>query len=138
MSEQRGGWTEAVDPKTGKTYYYNKSTKAVQWKKPADYDAGLPASQSSHKPSPSSVEAAGDKPEAPADDPDNNPAFWAEVVDPKTQKKYYYNKKTKKTSWKRPPCLAESETLPPSTQPTLESANSPAKTPSPLPPVRSY
>ena len=28
-------WCEAKDPKTGKTYYYNKETKESSWTKPA-------------------------------------------------------------------------------------------------------
>lgn len=29
-------WREATDPKTGRTYYYNKVTKATQWNKPLE------------------------------------------------------------------------------------------------------
>ncbi len=102
MSE-KGGWTETVDSKTGKTYYYNKATKAVQWKKPADFDgdaASAPASKPAETSAASQVAAVSQD-----DDPENNPAFWAEVADPKSGRKYFYNKKTKKTSWKRPPCM---------------------------------
>jgi len=69
------GWTEHVDPKSGKTYYYNKSTKETSWKKPT-----------------ASAAPAGDE----------LPAGWAEVKDPSSGKTYYYNKSTKETSWKRP------------------------------------
>jgi len=64
---------EAKDPKSGKTYYYNKTTKETSWKKP-------------------SASAAADE----------LPPHWAEVKDPNSGKTYYYNKVTKETSWKRP------------------------------------
>jgi len=67
------GWVEAKDPKSGKTYYYNKTTKETSWKKP-------------------SASAAADE----------LPPHWAEVKDPNSGKTYYYNKVTKETSWKRP------------------------------------
>jgi len=71
------GWTEAVDPRSGKTYYYNKATKETSWKKPTAAAAAPPAA-------------------------DELPAGWAECVDPNSGKTYYYNKATKQTSWKRP------------------------------------
>lgn len=37
----------------------------------------------------------------------NNPKNWAEGKDPKSGKTYYYNKKTRETTWKIPPCLKE-------------------------------
>jgi len=70
------GWTEHVDPRSGKTYYYNKSTKETSWKKPSAAPAPPPS--------------------------DELPPGWAECVDPNSGKTYYYNKTTKETSWKRP------------------------------------
>lgn len=83
------GWVEAKDPKSGKTYYYNKTTKETSWKKPAE----LTAKKTDDDP----------------DDPNNDPKFWRESKDPKTSKVYYYNKKTKLTSWHRPACLGAAE-----------------------------
>merc|ERR1711871_705225 len=34
--EKKGKWTEAVDPNTGKTYYYNKDTGQSVWEIPED------------------------------------------------------------------------------------------------------
>jgi len=80
-----GDWAEHKDPKTGKTYFYNKVTKSTQWSRPAEMDGGAAPA------------AAGDLA--------TNPAYWATGSDPKTGRTYYYNKKTKQTSWKRPECM---------------------------------
>eukprot|EP00954_Amorphochlora_amoebiformis_P029737 1393597-Amorphochlora_amoeboformis.AAC.3 len=36
-----------VDPKTGRTYYYNKQTKEVSWEKPEGFD-GVPGMTKTH------------------------------------------------------------------------------------------
>lgn len=94
MSTPSHGWTEATDPKTGKTYYYNKQTKKTQWTKPAEMEeaASTPAAA------------------AATEDPENVAANWAESTDPKSGRKYYYNRVTKKTSWKMPPCMGGEDT----------------------------
>lgn len=79
-------WVEAKDPKSGKTYYYNKATKQTKWTKP----------DSAEKPADTSADA-------------ENPALWKEGTDPKSGKKYYYNKSTKQTTWKRPAVLGPEE-----------------------------
>lgn len=33
-----GTWVEAKDPKSGKSYFYNKTTKVTQWSRPAEMD----------------------------------------------------------------------------------------------------
>jgi len=39
-------WRETVDPKSGKTYYYNKETREVSWTKPSEKkDAAAPAAK---------------------------------------------------------------------------------------------
>mmetsp|Transcript_11327 Transcript_11327/g.21550 ORF Transcript_11327/g.21550 Transcript_11327/m.21550 type:complete len:752 (-) Transcript_11327:204-2459(-) len=86
MGDAANSWTEAKDPATGKTYYYNKVTKQTQWTKPAELGGAAAAAPA-------------------ADDANENPAFWATGTDPKSGKTYYYNKKTKLTSWKRPACM---------------------------------
>ena len=69
------GWVSGIDPKTKRTYYYNRSTKETTWKKPADY-----------------VERKKEE-------------GWTTGVDPKTKRVYYYNRKTKETTWTKPKAL---------------------------------
>lgn len=76
-------WTEAVDKKSGKTYYYNKQTKETRWTKPEIATAG-------------NVE----------DEATNNPANWVSSTDKSSGKKYYYNKVTKETRWSKPSCFS--------------------------------
>jgi hypothetical protein len=87
-------WQEAKDPKSGKSYWYNKQTKETTWKDPNAAGATAPAA-----PAPAAAATSSDDPEAVA-------ANWAESKDPKSGKPYYYNKVTKKTSWARPACMA--------------------------------
>lgn len=86
-------WVEAADPKTGKKYYYNKKTKKTQWQRPAELDEG-----GSEEPASEPVTES-----SPEDDRKN----WAEGTDPKTGKKYFYNKQTRRTTWTRPKCFGE-------------------------------
>lgn len=37
------GWKEKIDPKTGRTYYYNPSTKETSWKRPGCTHSAKPA-----------------------------------------------------------------------------------------------
>lgn len=83
------GWTELVDKKSGKKYYYNKMTKKTSWHKPTETST-----------SPASAEPISPPPADDAESP--LPEGWSEVIDKKSGKKYYYNKTTKKTSWHRP------------------------------------
>ena len=88
----KSDWKELKDKASGKTYYYNKATKATSWKKPADFGGAAAAS-----PSPA---ATAKKPAAAA--AGGLPPNWREVKDKASGKVYYYNSKTKKTSWKKP------------------------------------
>jgi hypothetical protein len=78
-------WVEAKDPKSGKTYYFNKATKKTQWAKPTSMDMAL----------------------TPTD-----AANWKVGEDKKSGKSYYYNKATKQTTWKRPECMGATEAAP--------------------------
>lgn len=92
-------WVEAKDPKSGKTYYFNKATKTTQWTKPESM-GGEPAKPKEAAPA---AAAGGD------DDAATNPANWKEGTDPKSGKTYFYNKKTKQTTWKKPACMGGGE-----------------------------
>lgn len=72
------GWTEHVDPGSGKTFYYKVATGETSWTKPEAPQEQTPAESS-----------------APASD-------WAEHVDPGTGNTFYYNAKTGETSWTNP------------------------------------
>jgi len=76
-------WTEVVDKKSGRTYYYNKVTKETRWTKPEDN----PEEDGNHS--------------VAQDDPTN----WVSSTDKASGKKYYYNKVTKETRWNKPPCF---------------------------------
>ena len=110
-------WTEKVDPKSGRTYYINRETKATQWTKPADYD-GASGDAAAINPTPSPVPAAGgDKSgrstamSAASVTPTeastgaataSSSSDWVTKLDPKTNRQYFYNTKTKATTWTAP------------------------------------
>lgn len=125
-------WIETIDSTTNKPYYYNKVTKETSWSAPKEeapkpVEAPKPAEVPVSKP----VEVPVVKPaEAPAAKPAETPASsnasadaggadgnknrrqrtgnvspdgeWEEVVDPSTNKKYWYNRFTKATAWNLP------------------------------------
>jgi len=53
------------------------------------------------------TETDGDAKETKQDtgDRDNDPLNWREKIDPKSGRKFYLNRTTKKTTWQRPACL---------------------------------
>ena len=89
-------WSEATDPSTNRVYYYNKDTKQTQWTRPADMEETK--TQHNTLSSAHSTATAGGSAEDEA-------ANWAESVDGKTGRKYYYNRVTKTTSWSKPKCM---------------------------------
>lgn len=89
------GWIAKEDPTTGKTYYYNKETRETTWKQPTDYVD--PAASTVVAPAPASVPATA----ALATDND-----WVAKLDPKSEKMYYYNRKTKETTWEMPASMS--------------------------------
>lgn len=68
-------WAEAVDPASGRTYYYCAATGETSWEMPAGF-----------------------APKSTASDP----ADWQELTDPSSGKFYYYNAKTGVTQWEKP------------------------------------
>jgi hypothetical protein len=125
------GWTETKDPKSGRIYFYNKITKKTSWTRPAEMDepAATPSEPAATAPTPAAVAAAPEASTA-SSDPEENAANWAEGEDKKTGRKYFYNKVTKKTSWKKPPCMGGDATSPVATPPA---AAAPTPTPTPAP-----
>eukprot|EP00808_Paulinella_micropora_P026680 g54161.t1 len=102
-------WVEATDPKTKRKYYYNKKTKKTQWTKPAEMDQ----------------DKGDDSDEPEQEDYENNPAYWSTSQDPKSRRTYYYNKKTKATSWSRPACLGAEEAPEPKKEKVVEEQQAP-------------
>ncbi|EKF26954.1 hypothetical protein MOQ_009335, partial [Trypanosoma cruzi marinkellei] len=80
-------WRAVTDPNSGRTYYVNRKTKATTWK----LEDTLKENGGSSSADLTSVQQKKEK----------NATEWAERKDPSTGKVYYYNKKTKKTTWKR-------------------------------------
>jgi len=83
------GWVEAADPKSGRTYFYNKLTKKTQWTRPAELEAGTAAAAPDG--APAAAAAAGGQ------NPEDIAANWREATDPKSGRVYYFCKTTNKT-----------------------------------------
>jgi len=99
-------WKATVDQSTGKTYYYNKQTKEVSWTTPAGYKESVGSEKNE--------ENNDDTNKADGDDSDIS-KYWRKTVDANTGKTYYFNKKTKMVSWKKPAGFvekADAETVP--------------------------
>jgi len=91
-----------VDPKSGKPYYYNRSTKQTTWTRPA----GPREEPNTAQPS---------SPAAPPPASPGSSGEWAEKVDPRSGRPYYYNRATKETTWTKPAALASSAPRSPET-----------------------
>eukprot|EP00934_Nitzschia_sp_Nitz4_P009250 Nitzschia sp. Nitz4//scaffold235_size30605//27448//30045//NITZ4_007982-RA/size30605-processed-gene-0.82-mRNA-1//-1//CDS//3329543474//9240//frame0 len=76
-------WKAAVDPNTGRTYWYHRETRE------STFDA--PPEELRVKPKPKSA-AAGKKAKP----------LWKAVVDKNSGRTYYYHKKTRETTWTMP------------------------------------
>ena len=76
------GWSSAIDPNSGRTYYVNSATGQTTWEPPA---AAPPAA---NPPPPPGPPPSGEK--------------WNEVRDPNTGRVYYHNPQTGATSWTKP------------------------------------
>eukprot|EP00930_Biecheleria_cincta_P071975 TRINITY_DN59415_c0_g1_i1.p1 TRINITY_DN59415_c0_g1~~TRINITY_DN59415_c0_g1_i1.p1 ORF type:complete len:752 (+),score=167.65 TRINITY_DN59415_c0_g1_i1:82-2256(+) len=89
-----GKWTEHTDPETGKTYYHNSLTNETTWTKPA-----AAAASSSHNGGYAKAKLPAAPPAAFAGD---LPSDWSEHKDSGTGEAFYYNARTKESSWTRP------------------------------------
>jgi len=77
QSDLPSGWAEAIDPTSGKTYYYNVALNQTVWERPENIKEG-----------------------------DDDEKSWEEAKDPSTGKTYYFNRSLNKTTWVRPDCLS--------------------------------
>jgi hypothetical protein len=89
--------------------YYNKITKERKWAKEMDPDLIMLIQKEALRKAESKLQAqaladAAESldPPPPTEEDDNLPPGWKAASDPDTQKTYYYNNKTKQTSWTRP------------------------------------
>lgn len=77
------GWASAIDPTTGKTYYYNLTLNKTMW--------DIPNNDKNEK----QTKKSGDVHEV-------LPQGWEMAKDPSTGMTYFYNRLLNKTSWERP------------------------------------
>jgi len=112
-----GDWVPKKDPTTGKTFYYNKRTKAVSWTPPQESDdSGSSSGSGSESGSGSGSDSYSD---SDSDDdrgrrknkrggggrgpPPGPPrGVWDVFSDPASGKEYYVHEKTGETTWDKP------------------------------------
>mmetsp|Transcript_781 Transcript_781/g.1263 ORF Transcript_781/g.1263 Transcript_781/m.1263 type:complete len:298 (+) Transcript_781:108-1001(+) len=78
------GWQMAMDPATGKTYYYNVELNKTLWEKPIDESGSIKSENKGSETVPVL------------------PSGWETAKDPSSGKEYFYNRSLNKTSWERP------------------------------------
>ncbi|ORC89250.1 uncharacterized protein TM35_000132540 [Trypanosoma theileri] len=86
------GWRAVLDPGTGRTYYVHKITKSTTWKVEDTFEEKKNTSNGDNKTT---------EKQKPIKTSSSSSSVWGERQDPSTGKVYYYNKKTKQTTWKR-------------------------------------
>ena len=84
QSDLPSGWAEAIDPTSGKNYYYNHQLNKTVWEKPTSTSGN------------EMQEIIKDK------DGEKGSNGWEEAKDPSTGKTYNYNRSLNKTTWERP------------------------------------
>ena len=81
------GWEQAVDPGSGKTFYFNRQLNQTSWTPPDASAGGAPA------PAPAPVQQAS---------PGGLPQGWEMSTDPGSGKTFYFNRALNQTSWDPP------------------------------------
>jgi hypothetical protein len=142
-AESRAVWKETTDKKSGKKYYYNKSTKETRWSPPPGWNDVIPvvpettfspSSSSAPAPVPNLTAAPAPVAKAPVavqaspepaalshvEKSNNVKPIWKQTIDPKSGRPYWYNRETRETRWKKPddsdvsaPNSKRSESAPP-------------------------
>lgn len=84
----RTGWTTAIDPDSGETYYVNKTDGSTRWERPSGSQCGANFTSVKSK----------------LTEAENSARLlgWHEVIDPGSGEIYYCNESTGETSWDRP------------------------------------
>jgi hypothetical protein len=104
-------WQEAVDEASGKVYYFNQESGLTQWERPA-VSAAVPSKEPDQpQPQPSVASLAeiivpsDETTEATAGTSTGGivlPEGWVEVLDPDSNKSYYYHEASNETRWDPP------------------------------------
>jgi hypothetical protein len=84
-------WTEHKDEGTGKKFYYNKRTRKSIW------EGNMPAKEGGHEEGAAEAQIAGHS--EPEETGDGDGEDWTEHECPDTGKKFYHNKRTRKSIW---------------------------------------
>mmetsp|Transcript_29112 Transcript_29112/g.58134 ORF Transcript_29112/g.58134 Transcript_29112/m.58134 type:complete len:422 (+) Transcript_29112:285-1550(+) len=87
-------WSEAIDPKSGRTYYVNFATKETSWTRPQG--------GATHQPQPTTTYQPRTTPSPSSSSSSSLPAGWEERFDDSTGKAFYINHNTRTTTWTRP------------------------------------
>jgi hypothetical protein len=97
-------WKAVTDPASGKTYYYNKISRETTWTKPRGLmgdDAVGDAAKATTAAGATAAALAARTSAGGATDT-NGGGEWKAVVDPSSGNTYWYNKKTRETTWTDP------------------------------------
>lgn len=109
------GWVELFDDASGAAYYLNEAENMTTWERPSNvpnkgglsgYDANTGKPQEDHvKMSPS------DRGKKNCITATFLPRGWAELVDPETEKAYYFHEASNVTTWDRPSDFVTSDKI---------------------------
>ena len=118
------GWSEIVDPSSGRTYYYNSITQDTSWEYPfRQREESITHTELENQSEDAMVDttiqeiASNLTPETAepelfhqSEAAQSLPKGWTEVLDPQSGSTYYYNAVTQETSWERPAETEKTET----------------------------
>lgn len=136
-------WKEIEDPTTGRTYYFNRMTKVSTWEKPDDFEKPLDLSEPSEeapreakRPKIEQDESGGgavsstNEVKLERSTRPSEPSPWMQCTDPNTQKVYYFNQITKKSSWMPPADFVKQQLVKEEGvgEPKISSSNAPVRT----------
>ncbi|MES1911702.1 MAG: hypothetical protein MHM6MM_004095 [Cercozoa sp. M6MM] len=95
-------WVKATDPNSGRVYYANLKTKQTQWTPPPGFvDSDEEPEQ--HAQVNETHDDAADLSEV------EDASEWRATTDPSSGRTYYFNTRTKETTWSKPACLVDVE-----------------------------
>lgn len=120
-TEKKSLWQSSVDPKTGRTFYYNVETRETRWDNPDRPDEIPPVVQQSQVKEPPkrtivtvtpaqtvasvskhATDSLDSKKSDHAHSSQKSQGSWEESVDQETGKKYYFHTVTRETRWTKP------------------------------------